>query len=200
MLIQRGAQRRWEEWFAKSPLQITPPTSHEFCKSPLSPLMSSPLDRDRVTQIEVSIVCMKRSVSTRYVPKNLLFSSSSYVKSMWVITNWAEQILGLVTRMRTVLRRPVTTRIFGSWALFVCISHLESGLAQLLWSHSVPARVFSAATELWYWISNGERISTCRQCWTTWGRVPLLRAGGDHVGSGVSHRSHVRRPPPLRPA
>jgi hypothetical protein len=40
MLIQRGAQRRWEEWFAKSPLQITPPTSHEFCKSPLTPLMS----------------------------------------------------------------------------------------------------------------------------------------------------------------
>jgi hypothetical protein len=30
--------------------------------------MSSPLDQDRVTQIEVSIVCMKRSVSTRYVP------------------------------------------------------------------------------------------------------------------------------------
>jgi hypothetical protein len=30
--------------------------------------MSSPLDQDRVTRIEVSIVCMKRSVSTRYVP------------------------------------------------------------------------------------------------------------------------------------
>jgi hypothetical protein len=68
MFIQRGAQRRWEEWFAKSPLQITPPTSHEFCKSPLPPLMSSLLDQDRVTPIEVSIVCMKRSVSTRYVP------------------------------------------------------------------------------------------------------------------------------------
>jgi hypothetical protein len=30
--------------------------------------MSSPLDQDRVTQIEVSIVCTKRWVSTRYVP------------------------------------------------------------------------------------------------------------------------------------
>jgi hypothetical protein len=68
MLIQRGAQRRWKEWFAKSPLQITPPTSHEFCKSPLPPPMSSPLDQDRVTQIEVSIVCTKRLVFTRYVP------------------------------------------------------------------------------------------------------------------------------------
>jgi hypothetical protein len=68
MLIQRGAQRRWEEWFAKSSLQITHPTSHEFCKSPLTPSVSSPLDQDRVTQIEVCIVCMKRSVSTRYVP------------------------------------------------------------------------------------------------------------------------------------
>jgi hypothetical protein len=38
-------------------LQITPSTSHELS-----------LDQDRVTQIEVSIVCMKRSVSTRYVP------------------------------------------------------------------------------------------------------------------------------------
>jgi hypothetical protein len=27
MLIQQGDQRRWEEWFAKSPLQIMPPTS-----------------------------------------------------------------------------------------------------------------------------------------------------------------------------
>jgi hypothetical protein len=45
-----------------------PPTSHEFCKSPLPPPTSSPLDQDRVTRIEVSIVCMKRSVSTRYVP------------------------------------------------------------------------------------------------------------------------------------
>jgi hypothetical protein len=70
MLIQRGAQKRWEEWFAKSPLQITPPTSHEFCKSPLPPPMSSPLDQDRVTRIEVSIVCMTRwvsIVSTRYI-------------------------------------------------------------------------------------------------------------------------------------
>jgi hypothetical protein len=30
--------------------------------------MSSPLDQDRVTQIEVSIVCMKGTVFTRYVP------------------------------------------------------------------------------------------------------------------------------------
>jgi hypothetical protein len=72
MLIQRGAQRRWEELFAKSPLQITPPTSHKFCKSLFPPPMSSPLDQDRVTQIEVSIVCMKRSVSTRYVPYLLI--------------------------------------------------------------------------------------------------------------------------------
>jgi hypothetical protein len=32
--------------------------------------MSSPLDQDRVTQIEVFIICMKRSVSTRYVPNS----------------------------------------------------------------------------------------------------------------------------------
>jgi hypothetical protein len=30
--------------------------------------MSSPLDQDRVVQIEVSIVCMEMLVSTRYVP------------------------------------------------------------------------------------------------------------------------------------
>jgi hypothetical protein len=30
--------------------------------------MSSPLDQDRVVYIEVSIVCTKRLVSTRYVP------------------------------------------------------------------------------------------------------------------------------------
>jgi hypothetical protein len=74
MLIQRGAQRR-------SPLQITPPTSHEFCKSPLPPPMSSPLDQDRVTQIEVSIVCMKRSVSTRYVPQQK-FLTFLFIKSI----------------------------------------------------------------------------------------------------------------------
>jgi hypothetical protein len=67
ILIQRGDQKRWEEWFEKSPLQIMPLTSHEFCKSPLPPSTSSPLDQDRVTRIEVFIVCMKRSVSTWYV-------------------------------------------------------------------------------------------------------------------------------------
>jgi hypothetical protein len=33
--------------------------------------MRSPLDQHRLTQIEVSIVCMNRSVSTRYVKKTL---------------------------------------------------------------------------------------------------------------------------------
>jgi hypothetical protein len=71
MLIQRSTQRRWEELFAKATLQIIPPTSHEFCKSPLTPLMSSPLDQDRVVWIEVSIVCTERLVSTRYVPHQI---------------------------------------------------------------------------------------------------------------------------------
>jgi hypothetical protein len=48
MLIRRDTQRRWEEWIAKAPSQITPPTSHEFCKSPLPPPMSSALDQDCV--------------------------------------------------------------------------------------------------------------------------------------------------------
>jgi hypothetical protein len=41
--------------------------------------MSSPLDQDRVTQIEVSIVCMKRPVSTRYVTNMILLESTSLV-------------------------------------------------------------------------------------------------------------------------
>jgi hypothetical protein len=32
----------------KSTFANHPSTSHEFCKSPLPPLMSSPLDQDRV--------------------------------------------------------------------------------------------------------------------------------------------------------
>jgi hypothetical protein len=68
MLIQQDTQRRWEGRFAKAPLQITPPTSHEFCKSPLPPPMSSPLDQDRVTEIGVSIVCTEILVSTSVTP------------------------------------------------------------------------------------------------------------------------------------
>jgi hypothetical protein len=45
-------------------LQNNPPTSHEFCTSPLPPSISLPLDQDHVAQIEVSILCMERLVST----------------------------------------------------------------------------------------------------------------------------------------
>jgi hypothetical protein len=69
MLIQRRAHRRWEGWFAKVSLQITPPTSHEFYTSPLPPLMNLPLDQYRVALIEVSIVCTEGLVSTWYVPQ-----------------------------------------------------------------------------------------------------------------------------------
>jgi hypothetical protein len=82
MLIQQRSHGRWKGWFAKSPLQITPPTSHEFCKSPLPPPMRSPLDQNRVTQIEVFIVCMKRSVSTGYAPLFYCWHSKSLISRL----------------------------------------------------------------------------------------------------------------------
>jgi hypothetical protein len=69
VLIKRGAQRRWEEWFAKLPLQITPLTSHEFCKSPFHLSWALPWIKIEWLRLKFFIVCMKRSVCTRYVAK-----------------------------------------------------------------------------------------------------------------------------------
>jgi hypothetical protein len=77
MLIQRRAHRRWEGWFAKVPLQIIPPTSHEFCTSPLLPFMNLSLDQHHVVPIEISIVCTEGLVSTWYVP--LFDSGRDYI-------------------------------------------------------------------------------------------------------------------------
>jgi hypothetical protein len=44
-----------------------------FCKSPLPLLLSAPLNQHRVAQIEVSIVCKERLVSTRYVALEVTF-------------------------------------------------------------------------------------------------------------------------------
>jgi hypothetical protein len=68
MLIQRRSHGRWKGWFTKFMGGGSRDLQRWFRKSPLPPPMRSPLDQHRVTQIEVSIVCMKRSVSTRYVP------------------------------------------------------------------------------------------------------------------------------------
>jgi hypothetical protein len=72
LIDQRGDQRRWEEWFARSPhlckSRHPPPTN--FANHPFRLLTSSPLDQNRATRIEVSVVCVKRSVSTKYVPIN----------------------------------------------------------------------------------------------------------------------------------
>jgi hypothetical protein len=82
MLIQRRAHGRWEGWFAKVPLQIISPTSHEFCTSPLPPSISLPLDQHHVAPIEVSIVCTDGLVSTWYVPhcKSLIWSGQKLIQ------------------------------------------------------------------------------------------------------------------------
>jgi hypothetical protein len=67
ILIQGRAHRRWKGWFAKFMGGVRRDLQRWFCKSLLPPPLSALLDQHRVTQIEVSIVCMERLVSTWYV-------------------------------------------------------------------------------------------------------------------------------------
>jgi hypothetical protein len=68
MLIQGKTYRRWEGWCVKFMRGGRDDLQTHFCKSPLPPPMSPPLDQYHVAQIEVSIVCMEMLVSTWYVP------------------------------------------------------------------------------------------------------------------------------------
>jgi hypothetical protein len=67
ILIQGRAHGRWKGWFAKFMGGVSHDLQRWFCKSLLPPPLSVPLDQYRVTQIEVSIVCMEMLVFTRYV-------------------------------------------------------------------------------------------------------------------------------------
>jgi hypothetical protein len=80
MLIQRRSHGRWKGWFAKSPLQITPPTSHEFCKSPLPPSMRSPLDQHFVNHILKHEMVILGSLS--------LFPQKKRILSLMYIANF----------------------------------------------------------------------------------------------------------------
>jgi hypothetical protein len=68
MLIQGKTHERWEEWCAKLMRGGREDLQRHFCKSPLPPPMSPPLDQHRVAPIEVSIVCTEGLVSSWYVP------------------------------------------------------------------------------------------------------------------------------------
>jgi hypothetical protein len=71
MLIQGKTNERWEGSCAKLMRGERDGLQRHFCKSPLPPPMSLPLDQHRVpldqhrvTPIEVSIVCTEGFVST----------------------------------------------------------------------------------------------------------------------------------------
>jgi hypothetical protein len=72
ILIQGRAHERWKGWFAKFMVGGRRDLQRWFCKSLLPPPLSVPLNPHRVTQIEVSIVCMKRLVSTWYVASQVM--------------------------------------------------------------------------------------------------------------------------------
>jgi hypothetical protein len=115
---------RWKGWFAKFMGGGRRDLQRWFCKSLLPPPLSAPLDQHRVTQIEVSIVCMERLVSTWYVVVHQL----SWLLIKFVAATW---LLFVIRSCNLMIWSTVLRSIFYN----ICTSLPFTFVYCLIWSY-----------------------------------------------------------------